>query len=494
MSLRNRWQSVCDLVCIVIGVSSAVAGETPAPIICAGGLPVLIRLLWQDRVPPTFLFCMLFQWLFISVNVFYAAWFGDFPGMPTGIPNLTETVAVAIGGLLCQAFGFALVFLAADWHSSRRTATNPSYNPLPLCVLCAVLSAGAALVNLPAHGSGLATIVSSVFGFRMVLLAILIYQSLSQSTTWASLARTFGTVAFCTVLSLGSRQSTFKEFVLQAWAAVFCAYEVRPRTGQQIQMNSRIAVGIPMAVAGLFVAGIVWESQIKPIWRTQALPENRIERIGAFFQLLTEKAPQTEVGSGTSALMKRMNNLWQLSIALQRVPRIVPHSDGALTLMAVEHVTMPRILFPHKKTLNFTNRLMAEKYLGIKVGVGASVGIGYLTEFYVDFGLAGALVAALLLGAILGVISWGLWQCAPSPSFAWALLLASLWGSFANYEANLAKALGAFISYGALYVVFAWIYHKLMSSNAPRLGVVPRLRRPRSTVSPITVPDQVPTT
>lgn len=459
-----------DLACPVVGITCAIAGGHFAPLICAATPPVLIRLLWNDRTPPVFLACLLMQWLYTSINVFYASWSGYYPGADNAFTNVDLTMTIIMTGLVCQALGFAAVYRAMGPKQTARPLTPFPYDLNRLCWISVIYALLALALSGTINRGGAATFINAFLQFRLVVLALLVYGTLIHRTNFRELTLTGLTAAFSTVLCFGSRQSAFKEVVLICLAAAVCAIRISPKRQFQRVNNRRVVVGVTTAFIALFYAGTMWESQIKPIWRSQTLPEGKIERISEFVRLAASMTQETDLFDGVDALLKRMNNMWQMSLVLERVPLQVPHSDGSLTWMAVKHVTMPRILFPDKLSLQATDRLLAETYMGIHVGSTASVGIGYVTEFYVDFGIPGAFIAAFVLGALLGCAALVMTNYSPSPEMGVAITLVALWGCFCNYEANLAKGLGSFLSHGLIFLVFGWFLAQFLQIRRPQFN------------------------
>jgi hypothetical protein len=486
LDARSSLLRIIDSACFVLGLTSAAVSGNIAPLICAMTPPLLVRLLWNERTPPVFLACLLMQWIYASCNVFYSSFSGYFPGVSTGFPNLDLTMTVIMAGLVCQALGFALIYRVASSRPVSQTGQRFPYDLNRLRWITVISALVAFALPSITVGGAAATFHGAVLQFHLVILALTVFGTLVTRTNPEERWLTGLMIAFCTVLCFSSRQSTFKEVVLISLVSAACAIRIRPTTGFQQINNRRVVVAIATSFVVLFFVGIVWESQIKPIWRTQELPQGKVERISEFIQLAAAKAPVTDPFAGTDALLARMNNMWQMSLVLERVPLRVPHADGSLTLMAVKHVTMPRILFPGKASLVYTNRLLAEKYLGIRVGENASVGVGYLTVFYVDFGIPGVFLAAFILGMFLGCAAWSISRFAPSPEIGLAITIATLWGCFSNAEANLAKGLGAFLSYGAIYLVMGWLSSRFFQGRrtsfaapAPiRLGRGPSSIRP----------------
>src|SRR5262249_38165568 len=87
------------------------------------------------------------------------------------------------------------------------------------------------------------------------------------------------------------------------------------------------------------------------------------------------------------------------------VPENVPYEHGTLWFGAIQHAFMPRLFFPNKPTLDDSVR--TQKYTGMEVAgreQGASIGIGYIAESYIDFGRYWMLAPIFLLGVFYGLI------------------------------------------------------------------------------------------
>lgn len=478
MTLRDQIQQYVDVACLVLGVTCAARGGSLAPLLCAAGPPLILRILWNDRTPMVFMFCMMNQWLYTSSAVFYASFVGYYPGFPRSFTNVTQTMLVIMTALICQSIGY---YLGCRLTMGRVAPLQQSfpYNLNTLRVSAVLLSLGAAVVNIPPGSSGLRTFVAAFFAFRLVLLVLTVFGTLAQSPNWKEISATGLFVLLCTLLTFGSRQATFKEIILLSLIGAACAFRIRPLSAVERQTNRRIVVGLAATLSILLVAGMMWESQIKPIWRIKVLSSDPFERMADFWRLVATRSTEFEASGGLDALMKRMNNMWQTSLVIERVPKVIPHTHGQLTGMALQHVLVPRILFPNKATLAVTDRSLAERFAGIDVGNSTSVGIGYVMELYVDFGIPGVFIAALCLGIVLGIITQAFIRLSPSASLGLANALIAVWACFSGYEANLAKALGACLSFGAVFMILGWVFHRFASAQTPLTSAA---------ISPIVVP------
>jgi hypothetical protein len=125
------------------------------------------------------------------------------------------------------------------------------------------------------------------------------------------------------------------------------------------------------------------------------------------------------------------------------------------TIAAVGHIMMPRLLFPDKPVLASDSELVRH-YTGQYVAgaeSGTSIGLGYIAEFYVDFGFIGAMIMCFILGVYFGIILrlWFLFCRIPALVHAAAILVA--WSSFNVYDASLVKLVGSVTMQGLVFLL-----------------------------------------
>jgi hypothetical protein len=132
---------------------------------------------------------------------------------------------------------------------------------------------------------------------------------------------------------------------------------------------------------------------------------------------------------------------------LERVPKTVPHENGLLLGKAISNAVMPRFLFPDKADLGGDSWLV-RRYAGLAVSgdeSGTSVGLGYMAEFYIDFGLVGVVVLSFLWGATGGIATAILAKASPSRSVFLALIIAVFTQYFMSFDGSFIKLLAGFI-------------------------------------------------
>jgi hypothetical protein len=117
---------------------------------------------------------------------------------------------------------------------------------------------------------------------------------------------------------------------------------------------------------------------------------------------------------------------------------------------------MPRVLFPEKPDLGGDSWLV-RKYALLNVSgnkSGTSIGLGYMAEFFIDFGFPGMLVPLFFYGVLLGLMYRALSAMCPS-SHVFAAVTAGLFlQHFLSYEGNFTKLLGGIVQNFLILMVF----------------------------------------
>jgi hypothetical protein len=230
-----------------------------------------------------------------------------------------------------------------------------------------------------------------------------------------------------------------------------------------------------LCIVGLLLLNlaIMWQGAVKsrwrPIARSEELQASRIDRIAMFFEVASASLNDLDWNRGMASLAERISDVpMLLALTLDRVPTEVPHEGGELTARAIRHIAMPRFLFPDKENLG-SDSWLVRRFAGLNVAgeaQGTSIGLGYLIEFYVDYGAIGMLCAAFLFGAFVGSLHRLLLLVAPSMDIYRAAAAAILLQHFFALDASLAKIVGgmvmAYIVFGALLLLFGGAIHRAL--------------------------------
>jgi hypothetical protein len=159
---------------------------------------------------------------------------------------------------------------------------------------------------------------------------------------------------------------------------------------------------------------------------------------------------------GLERLRARLSYIDFLAATMERVPNEIPHEGGALLGAAVWHIMTPRILFPDKPEVPSDTEVTAY-YTGVESVLAnvedTSISIGYLGELYIDFGVAGALIAVVLIGLAFGRLYRAIRDYPRVPAlinYGFCMMLAL---SLSTFGIALIKLIGGFVMVAAVAMV-----------------------------------------
>lgn len=407
-------------------------------------------LLWRRTEVPIFAFCILYQWLFVGVGYVYFRVTGDYPGM-RHLGNLDAAIYYSLLGLLSMTLGIRVIL------HTYRTDPEPFGNEYSIDKLFWVvlilfsfnwfieLSA----VQLRLVAFNVAQILHHVLMLRYLFLYLLLLTIVKQGRQYS-----LGILAFAYVLmpELTSSMTKFKELFFLFVVVLLSQW--RPfSTNQFEQSRNRNILAIVVTVTALLVvAGLVWSGGMKNNWRTALLTGqvkgSPIEKIEAYGQHAMDSVQQFNPGRAAETLASRLSSgVAYFSHVIRVVPDVMPHEGGQLTWRAIEHVAKPRFLFPEKPDLGGDSWLV-RRYARLNVSgdeSNTSVGLGYMAEFYIDFGFPGMLAALLFYGIFLGVMFRAVSTASPSGAMFSAMVAGLYLQHFLSYEGNFVKLFGGIL-------------------------------------------------
>lgn len=379
-------------VLAVGGVLLLVTGDW-LPGVCLAALVLIWTLVHKDRLAWPLTFALTYQWLQVTVGVFYEPVVGR---VVTSTPAIVmrDMVLVGLASLLALACGLSI--------GQRAIASRPRLKlthgePLPVSLFIAIYIAltalGSTLRALAWGTPGFTQLLLTVTSVRLVILYVLV-RRIGLRVTWLG-----AVLALELLAGLTGPFSAFKEPVVVATCAILASDTLR-RMGT---MAVALALGL-----SLLVLGIAWNAVKGEVRSTFGMTEARgdaLERV----QLVASHAASLSSAPGglPEAMDAFVARLWAIEYpawAIVRVPNMVPHENGALLIATLTHLTVPRLLDPDKPAL-INNSDLVRRFAGVGVAgtaEGTSVAFGYAAESYVDFGFPLMLVMILLGGMTAG--------------------------------------------------------------------------------------------
>ncbi|MCI0586273.1 MAG: hypothetical protein L0323_05480 [Planctomycetes bacterium] len=436
---------------LVAGATAGVLLESLLSGILVLSVLLVGALAWPRGEAPGLCFCLMFQGLSVSAGFLYYAATGRFPGM-SFIGDIEGAVVLVILSFFATTLGYRYGSRWLRRHLPQRPWARAGA-PMDHYPVAWLAGAAIALVlvdwilgfemNLAA---GTTQIRKTLLGLRVLVFWVLFVEVLQQKRGWSWALAAAGTAVFA---QMSSEMSGFTEVFIIFFIAALTSW--RPGTGKDGSGRVRLLPLVTVGVSAILLGSLAfwWTGYAKPIWRVSvregAAGKDSVERSLKFVE--TFRVGKTEVDY--EALPARLSSgLAFTSLVLERVPRSLPYEQGLILRRALMHVTRPRFLFPEKGDLGGDSWLVM-RYAGVTVAdesTGTSIGLGYATQFYIDFGYPGVVALSFALGLLIAAVLEALRALSPSPLFYGGAATMILLGNFRNYDGELAKILGGLIT------------------------------------------------
>lgn len=468
------------LMGLVAGSFVGVAADNLTAAFAVCTLIVTTGIVWRRSDAPVLPFIMAFQWLSVTAGYWYEQTFDSFPG--TYRPGDVEwTIFLALAGLLTLALGARVVSQLMGPSAtvgSEDLRVNPAdpgqvIKILFVTVMVAYSIEYAYTINAREFG-GLASFVQRLLEFRQILLV----------TLWLTIIRArkhilllFVSLAWTVVPRLGSYYSDFKSPVILMLIVLAASW--RPWESGSAKRTATAVLKASPFVAVLLVLLLVWQGALKKNTRVAhddgTLGADAMERISFFVANFRTELPQLfeTPEPYVEALVERVSYITFFSRVLEHVPDREPHAQGELLRMALLNAFVPRFIVPDKPELP-SDSYYTRRFAGIHVAeTGTSVSIGYMAEFYADWGIAGMFVSILLFGAWIGLISGIVRRWVAVPAVGFAAMTAVLLG-VADFEQQFIKGfaglnLNAVVTLALVFLFRPWLL-RLTSAGQSATG------------------------
>jgi hypothetical protein len=409
------------------------------PTVAIGALWVIWRLLREPDMPPVFAFAASYQWLQVSISLFYYQFSGRTHWMWTDV-DARPWILVSLAGVVSLACGI--------WFARR---SRPVYVPggerrLPFSltglagIYFALLFGSFALVQAAQIFPVLYGLYQGIVMFslsRLAVLYVLFRRLLRPPARWLPFA---ALIAWEVVFGFTGYFGGFKEALIVALLAVTARFD-RHRVSHWVSVISVTLV--------LGVASVTWTA-IKPEYRA-AIDEdpNRLATRSARFEEARGLARiwfrnPGDILETIDYTVNRIGAVYFPALAFARVPRFEPHTGGTFFLHAFQHVLTPRLFFPDKGAL-IGDSEKVRRYAGVYVAgeeSGTSIAFGYMPEMYVDFGVPLMFAPCFLLGWLIGRIANWFERRVRHRELLVGFLAYSCWIALYLYERSWDKMIG----------------------------------------------------
>jgi hypothetical protein len=364
-------------------------------------LPYLAATLWRPGEPSVFLVAMLFQWISITIKVFYGNIIGkEFDTLHEFPLNIQEAFFLSLYGLFFIVLGIAYFLRKTPSRREELDIEILHYDTKKVIIAyLAYLFFVGLLLKLrfivPGLFQGIVALNKLKFGF--IFFALFISFSKNELRLLAILA-----VSLEFFLGFLSFFSNFKEIIIIA-LITYVAFSEKVS-------GKLIFVSLIILIIG-FRLGIIWTG-IKGEYRAFLAGGERSQKVVVDKMAALKKIRELIVEYDGSqeeeiirSLVDRVSYIDHFSASLAYVPEYVDHENGGIWWAAVTHMFTPRLFFPNKPAIDDSQHLM--KYTGMVVAdasMGTSISLGYMGDSYIDFGRNFMIVPIFLLGLTFGYV------------------------------------------------------------------------------------------
>jgi hypothetical protein len=433
---------------IIAALSTSNPAITAAAVMSLG---IIVGLLWKPGHPPVLLLVTGLQWLQASLMTLVADVRGVELRETSYARSIEEASYLSLAWVTALAIG---AWLSVRSLSAEKVAatTEVPISMQRLLTIYGVWTIGLQVLGLLGAHS-FAQVLQALSAMRWALcFAVFAYG-------WSNVAqRPIVIVVLAVEVGFGF-MSFFSQFrvPLYLFTIALATVGFRPR------LRTWFGLAIMFAITLYF--GSLW-SAIKSDYRDRLSggdgTREQVVRIGVeerfdSFVELVGTVDSVALDEGFDKLLKRLAYVELFAYAIDFVPAVREHEEGALWGGAVAHVFVPRALFPDKPPLE-QDTVIAERYTGLRLGAGGgtSISIGTAADSYVDFGAQGVIAIGFLYGLILGwgyrtfIIRRGGGVIAQGVAVALCV-------PFVTLELEAAKALGGFLS-SLIVLLTVWIF------------------------------------
>lgn len=327
----------------------------------------------------------------------------DGEAMSTGFagPNVGRAYWYMLASLLVMALAFRAVLgnlkeptqaqRTAHYHWDVRDMLTFYLASLVIWVFVDFASRAVSALSQPFGALGLVKIVAMFMLFVYVM-------STGRGTKFL-----IGVMVFEVALGFTGFLSDFRSvFIFLGVAAV----------AARVRMTGSVTTSV-FAAAGVLIALALFWTSVKGEYRHFAAQSDESQEIKTG---LTERmsylggkalsSGSMSVGDSAYMLLRRLayTDIFASVIDVQDLaPEIIPMRQWT---EAVEHVIMPRFLFPGKPPLVDSDVYMrlTRRYLADEIRAGTSISVGYMGENYADLGFPGMLVGLGVLGLLVAAL------------------------------------------------------------------------------------------
>ncbi len=409
---------------------------TPLGFIGIALLGIAWRVLFEYDAPPALRLAFIYQWVQVTIGLFYFGATGRF-SQTISYSNYRLMVAIGLGSITALFGGIALAkYIATVINPAQRhdTVSRLTNRDLALLYLGSLIISGA-LQQTGRFFPGMYQ-AATVFAYLRYAFLYIAFRRMSSPTFQARLFVPL--LAFEVLLGFTGFFAEFREPVIFALLGLVQIYDMR-------KVRHTVVLGLTSFAVVIMV--VTWTA-IKPEYRSafEDVGGTRAQRISLVRELSGRFAADATVRLAETIDLS-VDRLWAVyypALAVDRVPALIPHTNGDLMWSGIRHILMPRLFFPDKPGLISDSEKVRE-YSGVHVAgaeEGTSIAFGYATELYIDFGVPNMFFPLFMIGMLLFWCVRRVDRMIRDPDIAAACTACITWFAIFQFEQSWSRMLG----------------------------------------------------
>jgi len=387
-----------QVMMMVLGsfILTALSANTTYLVVCLVAFYAIIFLLWRHSQPAVLVFGMLMQWVQVVAFVIWMNNAGEDINWLSNHGDIAVTMACL--GLIVMAATITLGLKSLKMPSREQFFHQSKLiNEKKILILYVVSSVflgglGYAFGSNPGFFQILTTLGTLKWVFFMVFGYVAWINKKNRTLLVVIIILEFTTALY-------SYFSNFKEVIF---------YTIMLALGFIRRVNFKQVFYGLLIVSSLFFLLLTWTA-VKSDYRKflnkgtkqQVVEVSREEA----FSKLGEKVSSLNWAQYQQVLdlfLYRAQYILHLSKTMDRVPAVIPHTNGQIWWDNITFVLEPRLFFPDKPRYEATvktNKYTGYNYAGFTQG--SSFSLGYFADSYIDFGFFGMFLPLILIALFI---------------------------------------------------------------------------------------------
>lgn len=422
-------------------------------------------LLAADDGPPVLALALTYQWMQVTIGIFYTALTGD--ELAAMVDSDWETmVLIGLGCVTALAVSIAYGerWMRRAWGAVE-PHTEPAFSNRFLYSAYGVSIAVTGFVQELAWQYPAFTQAILAVNYAHLGLLFLVSRRLAAPVfQWQKV----GALVLLEVgLGFTGYFAEFREPLVMVGIAMFEVFDRR-------DVRHWALVGALAIV--LSASSLVWiavRGQLRQEMDQELVTASRAERFDRA-RVLTTGLVGGDTDRYHDSISTLIDRLWAIhypALAVARVPTVLPHTDGQIMTDALVHLVTPRFLYPEKPDLPSDSE-MVRKYSGVWVAgarENTSIAFGYAAESYVDFGVPLMFLPILIFGAAMGAAYQCWMRLIRDRELAITLSTVVFWLILYLFERSWVKTLGMGVTLmvylgGLAWVVDQWLIMRRLAA------------------------------